>query len=706
MGGACSRRLYSRHGERGRTVSLDEDDEDVQAGVVVRGAGVHPDPHQAQRGVFLTGAHSAYALRDGFVGPTNPSVGTRSLRVWSTARGGLVVDHGSSSSNSSSNESSPRGGVPMGCMSLRSSSSGRSDTSAGLSSTSASATSPGAAKEGFAGAVPQCALHGVLCPALRRASLQDMCVAVLGAQLRDAPEGAAREMLSLLTKDMTQRMLDSWIHSLSLTLPLLRSLGAATVEEVRLGSYPGVTDKWLVALRPQAETLLHVDLAQCSALTDAGLLQLLHARNMRSLTIDMCLQVSDDGLLVLQDCRDLVTFSSRGCPRITGAGISNLAAAAASLSVLDLERCPRVHGGLAHLSALRMLKVVNLGWCNSVDDSDAAVLASFPDLQVLNLSRTRVTNAGVSGLSGLTKLHTLALAGCRVTDAGLASLAGLHALTELDLSYCGNVTDTVMKHLRHLPELKVLNLAYTAFGDGHASMFSELRNLEELSLDSCAISDACLEHLAEIKSIRTLDLADTAVGNEGLEHVGRMWRLESLNLSFTSVADAGLQAIAGLPKLQVLNIDSRLITDRALATISTLTGLVELDVFGAKITDAGLQYLKGMKRLESLEVCGGGITDAGVRHLAPLTALTNLNLSQNLRISDAGLTSLSPLTNIQSLNLSGCRLTSAGLVPLRGLPCLQSLALHSCRVSRSAVARTLAHAACLWPQDVVVSGVK
>jgi len=52
-----------------------------------------------------------------------------------------------------------------------------------------------------------------------------------------------------------------------------------------------VTDSWLQALRGQAETLLRVDLSHCQAVTDMGVLQLLHASRLRSLCIDMCLQV-------------------------------------------------------------------------------------------------------------------------------------------------------------------------------------------------------------------------------------------------------------------------------------------------------------------------------------------------------------------------------------------------------------------------------
>ena len=54
-------------------------------------------------------------------------------------------------------------------------------------------------------------------------------------------------------------------------------------------------------------------------------------------------------------------------------------------------------------------------------------------LQWLQLSYTKVTDAGLAHLDGLTQLHYLELADTEVTDAGLVHLEGLTQLQELVL---------------------------------------------------------------------------------------------------------------------------------------------------------------------------------------------------------------------------------------------------------------------------------
>ena len=48
------------------------------------------------------------------------------------------------------------------------------------------------------------------------------------------------------------------------------------------------------------------------------------------------------------------------------------------------------------------------------------------NLQVLNLSGTKLTNTGLTSLLGLTKLYNLCASGSRVTDAGKAEFTARH----------------------------------------------------------------------------------------------------------------------------------------------------------------------------------------------------------------------------------------------------------------------------------------
>ena len=85
--------------------------------------------------------------------------------------------------------------------------------------------------------------------------------------------------------------------------------------------------------------------------------------------------------------------------------------------------------------------------------SDLAHLRGLTGLQSLNLSFCKqVTDAGLDHLRGLTTVpQSLELSFCKqVTDAGLAHLHGLTALQSLELSGCERVTDAGLAHLRGL----------------------------------------------------------------------------------------------------------------------------------------------------------------------------------------------------------------------------------------------------------------
>jgi len=88
-----------------------------------------------------------------------------------------------------------------------------------------------------------------------------------------------------------------------------------------------------------------------------------------------------------------------------------------------------------------------------VTDAWFADLEEFPQLQ--GFMGTRVTDAGLEHLKGLTQLQWLNLTGTRVTDAGLKHLKGLGQLRLLDLENT-QVTDAGGKKLQKaLPNCQI-----------------------------------------------------------------------------------------------------------------------------------------------------------------------------------------------------------------------------------------------------------
>ena len=108
------------------------------------------------------------------------------------------------------------------------------------------------------------------------------------------------------------------------------------------------------------------------------------------------------------------------------------------------------------------------------------------DVVIVDLSATKVTDAGLVHLKGLTKLLLLSLNNTKVTDAGLAHIKGLTNLKRLFLGLT-KVTDAGLVHLKGLT------------------------NLEELALNRSGVAGPGLAHLKGLTKLKYLNLRDTNV---------------------------------------------------------------------------------------------------------------------------------------------------------------------------------------------------
>ncbi len=83
-------------------------------------------------------------------------------------------------------------------------------------------------------------------------------------------------------------------------------------------------------------------------------------------------------------------------------------------------------------------------------------LRAFPELAIVRLSGTGLSDAGIEHLVQLPQLNDLSLAQTRITDAGLAKLARLKRLKQLDLSGVPVSDEAVAELRKALPQLKIV----------------------------------------------------------------------------------------------------------------------------------------------------------------------------------------------------------------------------------------------------------
>jgi Leucine-rich repeat (LRR) protein len=295
-----------------------------------------------------------------------------------------------------------------------------------------------------------------------------------------------------------------------------------------------------------------------------------------------------------------------------------------------------------------------------------------------------ITDAGLAHLKGLTKLEKLDISHCdNITDAGLAHLKGLTKLERLDISF-NAITDAGLAHLKGLTKLERLELnASEKITDAGLAHLKGMAKLERLNLYHCVkITDAGLAHLKGLTTLKQLNITRCdSITNAGVAHLKGLAKLERLDIAGDEITDAGLAHLKGLAKLERLDITGDEITDAGLAHLKGLTTLKWLDLSHCdKITDAGLAHLKGLTKLDYIDLANcDRITDAGLAHLKGLAKLERLKLYHCVKITDAGLAHLKGLTTLERLDLSYCnKITDAGLADLKGLTTLKQLDLNGC----------------------------
>jgi F-box and leucine-rich repeat protein 14 len=298
-----------------------------------------------------------------------------------------------------------------------------------------------------------------------------------------------------------------------------------------------------------------LDLLSCNSFSTAGVMQAAeHLTGLRRLAVHSCSYVQIDALLPFATLTDLVDLSLGDAPAMIyipselptylplpwlppGASLTRLVLTpVAGIMDEDLTR-------LAVLTRLRSLTVSSLVRNRSrlaigsrrralgvrdligVSDAGVAALKSLTNLTALGLHKCEgITNIGVLALRCLSGLERLDCSRSRLTEAGLSALSSLSRLREVAL---GMGTQ--------LPDLQMLTLYWaaapcSAFAPGLVgTTLCELRLLTRVSLTNC-VTDADLVHLAALS------------------------RLCQLSLERCDVTDAGLAALLPLPALHHVDL--------------------------------------------------------------------------------------------------------------------------------------------------------
>ncbi len=135
-----------------------------------------------------------------------------------------------------------------------------------------------------------------------------------------------------------------------------------------------------------------------------------------------------------------------------------------SVRNLALPKMEDLHESLGRVAKIEHIVAIDI-FDKDASDRDLAALAGMQNLESLDAAHnSRITDAGVAALAGLTKLRRLDLTNTMVTGTGFKERPDMVNLEYLTLNDCP-VTDESLAAIPRYPRLKQLFLGHTAVSD-------------------------------------------------------------------------------------------------------------------------------------------------------------------------------------------------------------------------------------------------
>ncbi len=206
---------------------------------------------------------------------------------------------------------------------------------------------------------------------------------------------------------------------------------------------------------------------------------------------------------------------------------------------------------LDKLAKLKYLTYIDLSK-SKVDDAGLKQIAKLAHLEVLKLTDTQITDAAVPSIIEIESLRELHIQGTAVTPVGLKPLARMRRLEFLGYFKDGmnDYAGSVRQVAQIFPAMQKLWLA----GRVGAESIKPLKEFRELALLGCVANADALPEIAKLPRIDALILNDSTVGDADLEPLAHMKSLRSLQLNHTMISDAGLDILKKDKALRILSV--------------------------------------------------------------------------------------------------------------------------------------------------------
>ncbi|GMH38327.1 hypothetical protein BSKO_06211 [Bryopsis sp. KO-2023] len=315
--------------------------------------------------------------------------------------------------------------------------------------------------------------------------------------------------------------------------------------------------------------LVDIDLTGCESISKKGVLGVSSQSGLiATLILTKCDLINNSAMVAFAGAfPNLKRLDLRGCRQLSDAGVAGIGRII-SLTHLDLSPYVGISlwdeeadheekvtdSSMSDLANLVNLRHLELEMCEEITNSGLYKLGSLSKLTYLNLSKTLVSDSGMSYILDHHKnIESLRLGSCNVSDSpGMTEIAKMTSLTFLDLNNKEGISNSSWEKLSSLVNLTRLDVSFGGqMTDEGIPGLKTLPALTWLDLGGCTgITDEGVRRLAQFSMLKRLSLNRCdQVTDEGIAQLSALKSLEHLEVGTTGFRDVqveGIRKIAGL----------------------------------------------------------------------------------------------------------------------------------------------------------------
>ncbi|HZZ71444.1 MAG TPA: hypothetical protein VFE24_04275 [Pirellulales bacterium] len=199
----------------------------------------------------------------------------------------------------------------------------------------------------------------------------------------------------------------------------------------------------------------------------------------------------------------------------------------------------------------------------------------------------RAKDDDLAGIENVPEVALLRLRATQISNVGMRHCANLRNLTTVQLSST-KVTDGVLELVVQSPEINYINLIETKITDRGLAVLGEFKNLSGLELNYTAITDEALPQIAKCPSLDHLSIGETTVTGSTIKELAKCPKLGNLYLGLGKFDVKYLPDLKELKALKALDLSGMTLKQSDLELIRSWH-LTTLHLGGAKFPEDAME---------------------------------------------------------------------------------------------------------------------